>query len=72
VQYELIRDTVLQVAYVGSRGIRLFRTTSINQARIASLTHPIVNAVTGQVITDNTFENAPLRAPMQGVDPLAF
>ncbi len=72
VQYELIRDTVLQVAYVGSRGIRLFRTTSINQARIASLTHPIVNAVTGQVITDNTFENAPLRAPMQGVDPWLF
>src|SRR5882724_2422143 len=68
-QYELVRDTVLQVAYVGSRGLRLFRTTSINQAHIASLNHPIVNAVTGQVITDNTFENAPLRAPLQGVDP---
>jgi hypothetical protein len=72
VQYELIRDTVLQVAYVGSRGLSLFRTTSINQARIASLTHPIVNAVTGQMITDNTFENAPLRAPLQGVDPWLF
>jgi hypothetical protein len=72
VQYELIRDTVLQVAYVGSRGVGLFRTTSINQARIASLKHPIVNVVTGQTITDNTFENAPLRAPMQGVDPWLF
>jgi len=72
VQYELVRDTVLQVAYIGSRGLRLFRTTAINQAHIASLNHPIVNAVTGQVITDNTFENAPLRAPLQGVDPWFF
>jgi hypothetical protein len=31
-----------------------------------------VNAVTGQSITDNTFENAPLRARLQGVDPWFF
>ncbi len=37
-----------------------------------SLNHPIENAVTGQVITDNSFENASLRAPMQGVSTAAF
>src|SRR4029077_2071556 len=71
-QYEVIRDTVLQVAYVGTRGLRLFRQVNINQARIASVNHPITNPVTGDVITVNTNENAPLRAPMQGVDPAFF
>lgn len=72
VQYQLPHDTVLQVAYVGTRGLRLFRQIAINQAGIASPTHPITNQVTGEVITDNTPENAPLRAPMQGVDPGQF
>ena len=72
VQYELVRDTTLQVAYAGSRGVKLFRGVAVNQARIASLDHPIVNAVTGQVITDNTNANAPLRAPMQGVSSAFF
>jgi hypothetical protein len=67
VQYELLRNTRLQVAYAGSRGLKLFRGVAENQAPIASLKHPITNMVTGQVITDNTIENAPLRAPMQGV-----
>ena len=62
----------MQVAYAGSRGVRLYRGVAINQARIASLNHPIVNAVTGQTITDNSFDNASLRAPMQGVDPFFF
>ena len=31
-----------------------------------------MNAVTGQVITNNTVENASLRAPLQGVDTVAF
>ena len=72
IQYELVPDTLLQVAYVGTRGLRLFRSVAINQARIASLNHPITNQVTGEVITVNTNENAPLRAPMQGVDPAFF
>ena len=71
-QYGLARDTVLQVAYVGTRGLRLFRAVAINQARIASLNHPITNQVTGEVITANTNENAALRAPMQGVDSAFF
>jgi len=72
VQYELVPDTVLQVAYVGSRGVRLFRQVATNQARIASPSHPITNQVTGEVITVNTNENALLRAPMQGVDTAFF
>jgi len=72
VQYELARDTAVQVAYVGTRGLRLFRQVNINQAPIASVDHPITNPVTGEVFTDNTPENAPLRAPMQGVDPAFF
>jgi hypothetical protein len=72
VQYELVPDTVLQVAYVGSRGVRLFRQVAINQARIASPHHSITNQVTGEVITVNTNENALLRAPMQGVDTAFF
>jgi hypothetical protein len=72
VQYEILRDTMLQVAYVGSRGLRLYRTANINQARIASFDHPITNSVTGEVITSNTNDNAALRAPLQGVDPGAF
>lgn len=72
VQYEWRRDTSIQLAYVGSRGIKLYRTVNVNQARIASFAHQITNRVTGEVITDNTPENAPLRAPMQGVNPGGF
>jgi outer membrane receptor protein involved in Fe transport len=67
VQYELSRNTTLQVAYVGTRGVRLYRFVGVNQARIATSTEPVVNAVTGEVITTNTPDNAQLRAPMQGV-----
>jgi hypothetical protein len=72
VQYAITRDMALQAAYVGSRGVRLYRQVNINQAPIASLDHPIKNAVTGEIITENTVENAPLRAPLQGVDPGVF
>jgi len=72
IQWEVVPDTVLQVAYVGTRGLRLFRSVAINQASIASLNHPITNQVTGEVITANTNENASLRAPMQGVDTAFF
>lgn len=67
VQYELARTMTLQVAYVGTRGLRLYRFVGINQSQIATLTRPVVNAVTGEVITTNTPDNALLRAPLQGV-----
>jgi hypothetical protein len=72
VQYELPRNTTLQVAYAGSHGVKLFRGVAVNQAKIASLNHPITNAVTGQVITDNSIENASLRTPLQGVSSAFF
>jgi hypothetical protein len=72
IQYEVMRNTTLQIAYAGSRGVKLFRSVAVNQASIASLNHPVTNAVTGQVITNNSIENAPLRAPMQGVSTVGF
>lgn len=72
VQYELLRDTALQVAYVGSRGLRLYRQVNTNQALIASLDRPITNPVTGVAFVSNTNDNAVLRAPLQGVDPGMF
>ncbi|HXI93540.1 MAG TPA: TonB-dependent receptor [Blastocatellia bacterium] len=71
-QYALSQDLLLEVAYVGTRGHNLFRNVRINQARLASTQQPIVNAVTGKVITTNTPANATLRAPYQGVDNAGF
>ena len=67
IQHELRHDMVFEVAYVGTRGRNLFRQVGINQARLASPSSPITNAVTGAVITTNTPANAALRAPFQGV-----
>ncbi len=71
-QYEVIKDTLLEVAYVGTRGLHLFRSVAINQARLASPQQPILNDASGAVITTNTPQNAPLRAPFQGVDINGF
>lgn len=71
-QTALSRDLLLEVAYVGTRGRNLFRNVRINQARLASPAQPIINSVTGQVITTNTPLNATLRAPYQGVDIAGF
>jgi hypothetical protein len=71
-QYEVRRNTTLQLAYAGSHGVKLFRSVNVNQASIASLNHAITNAVTGEVITVNSIENASLRAPLQGVSTVGF
>jgi hypothetical protein len=71
-QYALGNDLVLEVAYVGTRGHNLMRNVHINQARLASPQRPIVNEVTGQVITTNMPANATLRAPFQGADIAGF
>jgi len=71
VQYALGKNLLLEVAYVGTRGLNLFRNVAINQARLASSQHPIINEVTGQ-ITTNTPANATLRAPYQGVEVAGF
>ena len=56
----LARDLALEVGYVGSRGTRYSSTISMNQAGLASVTHPI----RGQ--TANTVANIALRTPIQG------
>src|SRR5207302_1471590 len=71
VQYALGKNLLLEVAYVGTRGLNLFRNVAINQARLASSQHPIINEVIGQ-ITTNTPANATLRAPYQGVEVAGF
>ena len=71
-QYALSEDLLLEAAYVGTRGLNLPRTVALNQARLASPQHPIVNDVTGAVITVNTPQNAQLRAPFQGVSTVNF
>jgi Carboxypeptidase regulatory-like domain/TonB-dependent Receptor Plug Domain len=71
VQYVMETDLLLEVAYVGTRGLNLFRVVGINQARLASPEHPIINEVTSQAITTNTRDNAQLRAPFQGISTSA-
>jgi hypothetical protein len=63
---------LLEVAYVGTRGLNLPRLVAINQAQLASPQHPIVNEVTRAIITTNTPANAQLRAPFQGVSIVNF
>ena len=77
-QYAVGSDLVLEVAYVGTRGLNLFRNVGINQSWLASPQHPIVNEVLrdlnlpGAVITTNTPANAQLRAPFQGASIIGF
>ncbi|PYS57801.1 MAG: hypothetical protein DMF74_25125, partial [Acidobacteria bacterium] len=74
VQFALSRNLLFEAAYAGTRGLNLIRDLAINQARLASPQHPIVNAVTRQVITTNTpaAANVALRAPYQGVEVGGF
>src|SRR3989442_1164493 len=71
-QYVVSKDLLIEVTYVGTRGLDLFRDVGINQARLASPQKPIVNDVTNAVITTNTPANAQLRAPFQGASISAF
>src|SRR5438128_517525 len=78
VQYAVGPSLLLEVAYVGTRGLNLFRDVAINQAQLASPQHPIINEVLRalnlpeDVITTNTPANAQLRAPFQGASIIGF
>jgi hypothetical protein len=74
VQYALSGNILFEAAYAGSRGLNLIRDLAINQARLASPQHPIINVVTRQVLTTNTpaANNVALRAPYQGVEVGGF
>ncbi len=65
--FELSPNTLLEAAYVGSRGLNLYRRVGINQAPLASPLNPIINQITGAPITTNTPANARDRAPFQGI-----
>lgn len=69
-QYQLAKDLLMETAYVGTRGLNLFRQVAINQARLASPTHPVVNP--GDAITTNTPPNALSRAPLLGANINSF
>jgi hypothetical protein len=71
-QYSIGGDVLVEVAYVGARGLNLPRLIALNQARLASPQHPIINEVTGAIIQTNTPQNAQLRAPFQGVSTVNF
>ena len=71
VQYTVGLNLLLEVAYVGTRGLNLFRNVAINQARLATPQQPVINDVTGPVTT-NTPANAQMRAPFQGVSIAGF
>jgi len=62
-QFSFLRDYLVEIGYVGTRGTGLMGGFRFNQALLASATDP----VHGQ--TTNTVQNARLRAPIQGVDP---
>ena len=72
VQYEFRKDLLLETAYVGARGSKLFRQVAINQAQLATPQNPVTNAVSGQVFTSNAQSDAQLRAPLQGVSITGF
>ena len=65
-QAELHKDWMVEVAYVGTRGIRLQRFRSLNQALDASNGNPI------RGVTSNTVANISLRVPIPGILPDSF
>ncbi len=59
-QTQLARDFVLEIGYVGQRGLHLVNERSLNQASLASPQNPIRGETT------NTVANIPLRVPIEG------
>jgi len=62
-QYEVMRDLLLEVGYVGSKATKLPLTHRINQAILASPEHPVNG------LTTNTAANAAERVPYLGFSP---
>jgi hypothetical protein len=65
-QYNFAKDFVVELAYVGSHGVKLLRRVGIAQSLLASPEH----SVNG--ITTNTPGNADLRSPFPGLSPNGF
>jgi outer membrane receptor protein involved in Fe transport len=63
VQWEAVRDTLVEVGYVGTKGTSLPVRRAIDQAVLASPDHPVNG------ITTNTTANTALRVPYEGFSP---
>jgi outer membrane receptor protein involved in Fe transport len=63
VQWSARKNTLLEVGYVGSKGVKLPTQVYLNQARLASTTNPING------VTTNTANNVSLRVPFLGMGP---
>lgn len=63
VQAELRKNWLLEIGYVGTRGTRLMRQRSLNQAFSASASNPI------RGVTTNTLANVSSRVPILGIPP---
>ncbi|HTS26157.1 MAG TPA: hypothetical protein VMH81_09790, partial [Bryobacteraceae bacterium] len=60
IQTQLGRDFLLETGFVGTRGTRLLRIRSVNEAMLASVSDPI------RGVTTNTVGNVQSRVPYQG------
>ncbi|SPF54084.1 TonB-dependent receptor plug [Candidatus Sulfopaludibacter sp. SbA4] len=63
VQWEAAKDTLVEVGYVGTKGVALPDRRAIDQAVLASPSNPVNG------ITTNTAANAGLRVPYEGFSP---
>jgi len=63
VQWEAAKDTLVEVGYVGTKGVSLPDRRAIDQAVLASPQDPVNG------ITTNTASNAGLRVPYEGFSP---
>lgn len=61
IEREIGKNSVVEIAYLGSHGLRLLNTLGANQPGIASPSNPI------RGITTNTYANIQDRAPVAGV-----
>jgi hypothetical protein len=63
IQYEVARDFLLEIGYMGSHGLRLLNTRAANQPGIASVSNPI------RGVTTNTADpaNITARLPVAGI-----
>jgi len=61
VQVEPLNAWLLEVGYVGTRGLHLVRQRSFNQAQFASVSNPV------RAVTTNTIANIPSRLPILGI-----
>ncbi len=60
IQTQIAKDLLLEVGYVGTRGIHLLNSRSVNQANLASASKPIRGETT------NTVANIQQRVPIEG------